>query len=319
MFSNPGSKAAQRRIREFAYNSGNIFNCATSGSTNIPLTVQVANGSTVNVFQVATNAAYKVANTGTVIFQVNSTAYTTLGNTTVNLVSNSTSININGTTINSTLYNATSNSANYIGALPAANVVSNAQLSANLANYLTLAGTNSNIAAYLPTYTGVLNASSLAVATSLEVGNSTVNTVANGASILLTNSTSSIVLSIPSAANASSTFYLSGAGSYIQIPVINGSITTTGTSAQNVDSWSITSFHGAKYVISILDNNANNHYFTEVALTHDTNNAYVSEYVQINTNTAIGSFVGNSNSTAVILQVVPVSTNTTIFWSRIIV
>jgi len=41
------------------------------------------------------------------------------------------------------------NNASYIGGLAAANVVSNAQLSANLANYQTVAGLDANIASYL--------------------------------------------------------------------------------------------------------------------------------------------------------------------------
>ena len=82
----------------------------------------------------------------------------------------------------------TSNSTNYVGAVSAANVVSNAQLVANLANYApnsalvayqTTAGLSANIASYLPTHTGVINSSSYTIST-LFIANSTqVNTSVN--------------------------------------------------------------------------------------------------------------------------------------------
>jgi len=54
--------------------------------------------------------------------------------------------NIYGTIQTISQPNITANSANYIGSLPAANVVSNNQLSSNLANYQTTAGLSSNVA-----------------------------------------------------------------------------------------------------------------------------------------------------------------------------
>ena len=76
-----------------------------------------------------TNTTFHIAN-----FQAN-TIY--IGNTSVTA------------TINSTAYTGaanTANSASYIGSLPAANVVSNTQLSSNLANYQTTAGLSTNVA-----------------------------------------------------------------------------------------------------------------------------------------------------------------------------
>jgi hypothetical protein len=49
-------------------------------------------------------------------------------------------------TINSTIYSATSNNTLFVGTVSAANVVSNAQLSSNLANYQTTAGLAANVA-----------------------------------------------------------------------------------------------------------------------------------------------------------------------------
>lgn len=82
-----------------------------------------------------------------------------------------TQIFANTITFNQTI-NGTANNTSFVGSVSAANVVSNAQLSANLGNYQTAAGLNANIAAYLPNYTGVVNGSSFTVSSSY-IANST--------------------------------------------------------------------------------------------------------------------------------------------------
>jgi len=69
----------------------------------------------------------------------------------------------------------TSNNTNFVGTVSAANVVSNTQLQSNLAGYQTTSGLNANIAAYLPTYTGVVAGSNLSISGGATVsGNLTV-------------------------------------------------------------------------------------------------------------------------------------------------
>jgi hypothetical protein len=67
------------------------------------------------------------------------------------------------------------NNTSFVGTVSAANVVSNNQLSSNLANYQTTAGLSANIAAYLPTYTGIVNGASHTVGSNF-IANSTVLT-----------------------------------------------------------------------------------------------------------------------------------------------
>jgi hypothetical protein len=67
------------------------------------------------------------------------------------------------------------NNTSFVGTVSAANVVSNNQLSSNLANYQTTAGLSANIAAYLPTYTGIVNGASYTVGSNF-IANSTVLT-----------------------------------------------------------------------------------------------------------------------------------------------
>ena len=80
----------------------------------------------------------------------------------------------------------TANNTSFVGSVSAANVVSNAQLSSNLTNYQTTAGLNANIASYLPTYSGVVNASSL---TTGETGTGTGGAVVNTTVMFLGNNT----------------------------------------------------------------------------------------------------------------------------------
>jgi hypothetical protein len=65
-----------------------------------------------------------------------------VGNSTVNFTVNATFI---PATANYALAANTSNNTSFVGSVSAANVVSNAQLSANLSNYLTLAGVAANV------------------------------------------------------------------------------------------------------------------------------------------------------------------------------
>jgi endosialidase-like protein len=87
-----------------------------------------------------------------------------IGNTSINAVINSSTVALSGitsslvvgnssvnATVNSTVYTGTSwlaNSASYVGSVSAANVVSNSQLSGNLANYPTSSQLTSNLANY---------------------------------------------------------------------------------------------------------------------------------------------------------------------------
>lgn len=66
----------------------------------------------------------------------------------------------------------TANNTSFVGSVPAPNVVSNAQLSANLLNYQTTTGLNANIASYLPTYSGNINAVATVNASTFQVGSS---------------------------------------------------------------------------------------------------------------------------------------------------
>jgi hypothetical protein len=127
------------------------------------------------LYQAATGApSTRTANISTILASLSAAP----GNTTVagyigvdgnTVVANATGfISINTAVI-------TSNNTLYVGSVSATNVVSNAQLIANLTNYQTTAGLASNVASYLPIYTGIVNGASYTVGSNF-IANSTVLT-----------------------------------------------------------------------------------------------------------------------------------------------
>lgn len=101
--------------------------------------------------------------------------------------------------------------------------------------------------------------------------------------------------------------------------ISNTSQRTTGTSAQLIDTYSMSTFLGAEYTVSVRDNVANNHYMTKFLTTHDTSSAYTNTYVSITTNSAVGVFVANTNGSNVQLYFTPVSANTTVRVAKVII
>ncbi|CAB4131458.1 hypothetical protein UFOVP132_96 [uncultured Caudovirales phage] len=137
--------------------------------------------------------------------------------------------------------------------------------------------------------------------------------------INVSNGSSNIVISSPTTAQKTSGQYgLNANNSWTYNPTSNGSFTTNGPLIQNVDSFPMT-FNAAEYLISVIDNVANNFYASKLLVTHNTSNSFVTEYGSITTNTALGTFSSGANSTAVILRFTPSSTNTTVKFARTLI
>lgn len=136
--------------------------------------------------------------------------------------------------------------------------------------------------------TGVLNITSnvsMPTGTILSIGNTTVNVYANSSTIRINGND---IVSVQSQVNVQS----------------------TGTLAQIVDSFVKATYRGAEYVISIADNTANNFQFTKVLAFHDSgSDAYMTEFATMSTNTNLGSFSANSNTTHVKLYITPTAAN----------
>jgi len=180
-----------------------------------------------------------------------------------------------------------------------------------LANAMTTVAvtTNSNTAAGNAAITGSFTANVL---------------IAN--TVRVSNSTSNVVISVPNSAMiASGNYYLNANGSWntVAVPVSNGSLQTTGTATQIVDSYQTTTTNGAEYFIHIKNNTANGYQASKVLTIHNgstgspTPEAYSTEYALVTSNGNLGNFTSSSNGSHVILSVTPVFNNTTITFTRV--
>jgi len=96
-------------------------------------------------------------------------------------------------------------------------------------------------------------------------------------------------------------------------------LTTTGTSAQLLDSYAVATFRGAEYYISVKDNNANAYQATKILTVHNVVNVFSTEYATILSNASLGVFDANvaSNATHVTLYITPTSSNTTVNFTKV--
>jgi hypothetical protein len=138
----------------------------------------------------------------------------------------------------------------------------------------------------------------------------------------VSNSTANIVISIPTTTQISNgTFYLNANGSYVSppTPLGNGALTTTGTTAQLLDSYPIATNRGVEYFISVRNNNANAYQATKVLTMHNNVAAFSTEYATILSNNSLGVFDANvaANATHVTLYVTPTSSNTTVNFTKV--
>ena len=105
---------------------------------------------------------------------------------------------------------------------------------------------------------------------------------------------------------------------FVGVGSITGfSYTTTGTTAQNIDTYAVTTYRSAKYFYSGKDNATNAYQTGELIVIFDGTNALITEYAAIATNTSFLVWSAIANSTHTILQATPTSANTTIRIERI--
>lgn len=108
-------------------------------------------------------------------------------------------------------------------------------------------------------------------------------------------------------------------GNYALTPVISNTFTYGVTSNTVVDYFELNTFNSVEYLISVQDNVDNNYFTSKILVTHDSVNPYMVEYGSITTNSSIGTFAAFSNSTHVLLNFTPVSSNTTVKFARVAV
>ena len=168
-------------------------------------------------------------------------------------------------------------------------------------------------------FLGNTTVNSTSNSTSIVFGNTVQNTVVNTSSIFISNSTSNLTISIPTTSQyANGKFFLNANGSFTLVEaLIKGNIETSGTTNTEINNYLTNTFASAEYLLAVKDNNANNYQSSKILITHDVDNAYLSEYAIIVSNNYVGSFFANSNTSHVRLYFNPTSTNTTINFTRV--
>ena len=150
-------------------------------------------------------------------------------------------------------------------------------------------------------------------------GNAAITGTFTATSVSLSNSTSNISITIPTVSQISNgQFYLNANGSWTTAGELSSTITTTGTSIQNIDSFSTSTYRTAEYLISVKDNVANNYYSSKLIVMHDGGNSYITEYGIMTSNSSVGTFSANIISSNVCLQFTPISSNTTVKFAKVI-
>jgi hypothetical protein len=115
---------------------------------------------------------------------------------------------------------------------------------------------------------------------------------------------------------------ITGAFSYgSNSQIWSANVRTTGTSTQIIDSFPLSSYRTAEYIISVTDNNANSYYSSKILVSHNGAVSSATEYATIQSNSAatIGPFTASIASGNVNISFTPVSTNTNVQFHRILV
>jgi hypothetical protein len=194
-------------------------------------------------------------------------------------------------------------------------------VAATLANLTTINATSigtTNLVAN-STNTFVLNTNTAVVNTYITVGTVSINTNL----ISIGNNSVNVQFTVPTSSQITNGQYFLASNSTWQLvqvpysPVSNGQTTTSGTSTIILDAYPMATYKGAEYLLNVTDNISNNHYTTKILTTHDGYNAYSTEYGQIITNTSIGVFYSDSNTTYVRLNFTPSITSTTVKFVKV--
>lgn len=138
--------------------------------------------------------------------------------------------------------------------------------------------------------------------------------------VRVSNSTSNIVISVPNTTVISDgNYYLNANGQWALVkPAITSlSVNTSGTSSQEIDNYSMSILGAAEYFIRVKDNNANGYHALKVLTFHDGVNAFSTEYGTMISNTTLGTFEVSTNTTHVVLNMSPTSSNTAVTISRV--
>jgi len=159
--------------------------------------------------------------------------------------------------------------------------------------------------------------------TGWHVGNSTVNAISNSIQLSVTTAVTNTAVANSLLSIGNSTVNTIANSTYL---VVNATayhstiqVTTTGTSAQALDTYSITAFRAADYIASIKNNSANGYQMTKFGILNFDGDVQITEYATLNSNGGLGTFSANANSTMVRVWYTPTPANTTVKANRLLI
>lgn len=283
------------------------FNTITLGNSTVNATI---NSTVIAINAISANystlATQLTVGNSTVNTVANSSQFTvtrvSVGNSTVNLAINSTSITLAGTTYtNLTPYVLVANSGSLIGSgQPEINFQSGTDIVITVVN---------NVA---QNRYDVLCAANIAAIANGSVGgaNTQVQFNDSGTFNALAAFTFDKTTSIVTVANSVNALAINANNMNYTYSVTNTfSFTTSNLSTITLDSFNILAYRSVEYMLSMTDNNANNYQCSTIMLLQDGTNAYISEYATLISNTTIATFTPSANTTAIILQFTPNTSN----------
>lgn len=153
---------------------------------------------------------------------------------------------------------------------------------------------------------------------SLVIGTAVVNTtqVSLGSNVVILPASITVGNSTVNTTHTATDYTVSG----VSIVPLTINVQTSGTSAQLVDSFVISTHRAAEYVLTITNNAANGYHMTKILALQDTGDTLISEFGTVYSNVSLGIFTANANSTHSRLYVTPVPSNTQIKgYKRVIV
>ena len=158
---------------------------------------------------------------------------------------------------------------------------------------------------------------------SLFIGNSTVNLAITTTSMAMTNTTANLSITIPTSAQYSNgQYYLNANGSWSVIAppeTATQTLYTAGTGTTNLDSFSVSTYNVAEYIVSVKDNNANNYFTSKFIVAHDSGTAYITQFASFTSNSNIGTFTAAISGANAYFKFAPTSSSTTVKYFRSIV
>ena len=191
----------------------------------------------------------------------------------------------------------------------------------NRTNELAHAMTNYVVTTDSNTAVGNAAVSNTFTANTIVANSFSANVLSANNSVNVGNSTVNVSIASPNSAQISSgEYFLNANGNWTintSAPVSNGSTTTSGTSAQIIDTFAVADYNAVEYYIHIRNAAANGYHASKILVLHSVGSAYTTEYATVVSNNSLGSFAANVDSGNVRLFMTPNTSSSNVTFTRV--